>query len=148
MSIFDAEIFYTANMNIDRAKELIEQMNTNREIVAHALTGMGDYNYALCKIFLGKENLSVYCLNPELKLLYEVPNADVKDVRLYPMEETIEIPNTKSTLGRGILGFIIGDWAGAALGMLTTVFPEYKTIDVYNLKIETTHKTLCFQVKE
>ena len=148
MSIFVAGIFYTPSMNIDRANELIEQMNSNREIVAQALAGLGDYNDTLCKIFLGKENLSVYCLKPDLKLLYEFPNADVKDVRLYPMEETIEIPNTKSTLGRGILGFIIGDWVGCALGMLTTVFPTYETIDVYNLKIETTHKTLCFQVKE
>ena len=148
MSIFDAGTFYTASMNVDRAKELIEQMNTNREIIAHAMAGLGDYNYTLCKIFLGKESLSVYSLEPGLKLLYEFPNADIQDVTLYPMEETIEIPNTKSTLGRGILGFIIGDWVGCALGMLTTVFPSYETIDVYNLSIVTKNKTLCFQVKE
>ena len=148
MSVFDIRGIYTKTMNIDRAKELIEQMNSGREIIAYAMAGLGEYNCCLCKIFMGKENLSIYSLEPELRLLYEFPNADVKDVTLYPMEETIEIPNTKSTVGRGILGLIIGDWVGATLGMLTTVLPEYKTIDVYNLSIETKNKTVCFQVKE
>lgn len=135
-------------MNIDRAKELIEQMNSEREIIAYALAGLGEYNNRLCKIFLGRDNLSIYSLEPDLNLLYEFPNSDVQDVTLYPMEETIVTPNTKSTVGRGILGFIIGDWVGCALGMLTTVIPDIKTIDVYNLSIETKNKTVCFQVKE
>ena len=148
MSVFDTVLFYTVNMNIERTVELIEKMNNEREILAHGMVGLGEYNNRLCKIFLGKENLTIYSLEPGLRLLYEFSNYDIQDITLNPMEETTVISNTKLTVGRGILGFIIGDWVGCVLGMLTTVIPEYKTKDVYNLSIVTENKMLCFQIKE
>ena len=64
------------------------------------------------------------------------------------MEETTEIPNTKSPVGRGLLGFLIGDWIGAFIGMATTILPEYITKDVYNMSIITKSGTVCLQVNE
>lgn len=135
-------------MNIDKGIELIKKINDKREFIACTLAGFYENNYKTCKVFLGKENLSIYLIEPQLKLLKEFPISEVEDVKLYPMEETEVIRNTKSTLGRGILGFLIGDWVGAIIGMATTVFPEYRTKDVYNISIITKSGTVCLQVKE
>ena len=135
-------------MNINRAIEIIDEINTKREFIATTLGGFGENNYKTCKVFLGKENLSIYLIEPKLILLKEFPNKEVEEVKLYPMEETTEIPNTKSTVGRGLLGFLIGDWIGAFIGMATTILPEYITKDVYNMSIITKSGTACLQVNE
>ena len=148
MTVFVIIVFYNPIMNINRAIEIIDEINTKREFIATTLAGFGENNYKTCKVFMGTENLSIYLIEPKLILLKEFPNKEVEDVKLYPMEENIEIPNTKSTIGRGLLGFLIGDWVGAFIGMATTVFPEYITKDVYNMSIITKSGTVCLQVNE
>ena len=108
---------------------------------------MQKYNYTRCKIFLGKENVSIYSFEPNLKLLKEFPNEKIVDFKLYPMEEVVEVSNNDHIKG-GIVGFLLGDWAGAIIGALIGSISQYKTIDVYNLALITESETICFQIKE
>lgn len=134
-------------MDIKRSSELIEQINKDREFVAIAISGLQEYNNCYCKIFLGKKNVSIYSLEPTLKLLKEFPNEEIIDFKLCPTEEVIEVSNNDH-IKCGIIGFLLGDWIGAIIGAFIGSIAQYKTIDVYNLTLTTETESLCFQIKE
>lgn len=134
-------------MNIKRSSELIEQINKDREFVAIALGGLQECNYSRCKIFLGKKNVSIYSLEPTLKLVKEFPNEEIIDFELYPTEEVIEVSNNDH-IKCGIIGFLLGDWIGALIGSFIGAMSQHKTIDVYNLTLITESESVCFQIKK
>ena len=133
--------------NISKGVELIDKINTNREFVATAISGLQEYNNSYCKIFLGVENISIYTLKPTLKLVKKFSNNEIIDFKLCPTEEVVEIPNNSHIKG-GIIGFLLGGWIGAIVGAFIGSITQYKTINVYDLVLITESESLCFRIKE
>ena len=134
-------------MEITRTDEILEQIKIDKEFIGYTEYGLGFINSIVpqeCKVFFSEDNINVYSLKPKLAQIREIDNKEVLDIKVDWTSKKEKIEEGSSAFWRGLIGFLCFDFVGMAIGILSAKQPVYIDVNVYHVKIKTTHGDLSF----